>query len=58
MAIVLVNLTSFRGGNWAIAQRKAAEKLQIRASEIQARFLVAFGDLYQKILKLENSESG
>ena len=54
----MVNLTSFRGGNWAIAQRKAAEKLQIRASEIQVRFLVAFGDLHQKILKLENSESG
>ncbi len=57
LAIVVVNLTSFRGGNSAIAQRKAAEKLQIRASEIQARFTVAFGDLHQKILELENSES-
>lgn len=57
LAIVMVNLTSFRGGSWAIAQRKAAEKLQIRASEIQARFFVAFRDLHQEVLRLENPES-
>lgn len=56
LAIVFLNLTRFRGGEWAVAQRKAAEQLQRRTTEIQGRYIDALGQLYKEVLKAENSE--
>lgn len=55
LAIVFLNLTRFRGGEWAVEQRKAAEKLQLRTSEIQARYIEALGQLYKEVLNAEQN---
>jgi formiminotetrahydrofolate cyclodeaminase len=56
LAIVFVNLTSFRGGAWAVAQREAAETLQSRVADLQTRFYQALNDLHQEVIDKERDE--
>jgi formiminotetrahydrofolate cyclodeaminase len=56
LAIVFLNLTSFRGGAWAVEQRKAAERIQERISEIQTGFFQALSSLHQEVLNKEQPQ--
>lgn len=56
LAIVFLNLTSFRGGAWAVEQRKAAERIQDRIFEIQTGFFQALGSLHQEVLNKEQPQ--
>lgn len=56
LAIVLVNLTCFRGGAWAISKREAAEKVQLRVADIQNRFYSGLSALHQEVLSKEGNE--
>jgi formiminotetrahydrofolate cyclodeaminase len=56
LAIIFLNLTSFRGSSWAVEKRKQAEVIQERVSELQKQFYQALGGLHQEILKKEQQQ--
>lgn len=56
LAIVLLNLTSFRGGAWAVEKRKAAETLQVKIDDLHRRFFKSLSDLHQEVISKEHDE--
>ena len=56
LSIIFLNLTSFRGGLWAVEKRKQAEVIQEKISEIQKQFYHALSGLHQEVLKKEQQQ--
>lgn len=54
--IVFLNLTSFKGSEWAVRTRKRAEEQQVRANQIQLRLFQAMSRLHHEVLEKEQPE--
>lgn len=54
LSIVFLNLTSYRGGSWAVEKRKEAEIIQAKSAELQKRFFDALSGLHEEVLQKEN----
>jgi formiminotetrahydrofolate cyclodeaminase len=53
IAIIYLNLTSFKGGDWAIQTRKKADDLSLRTQALQVQLLERITRLQQEVVRRE-----
>jgi len=54
VSIIYLNLTSFRGGEWAVRTREKADELSQRTQNLQIQLVERIGHLQREVMKREN----
>jgi hypothetical protein len=57
ISIIYLNLTSFKGSEWAVNARKKADELSQRAQQLQAGFLERILRLQKEVVDREQASS-
>jgi formiminotetrahydrofolate cyclodeaminase len=53
VSIIYLNLTSFRGGEWAVQTREKADELSRRTQDLQIQLVERIGHLQREVIKRE-----